>query len=211
MIGAENTAKDDELEAQDTEAAETAAEDDVLDAADMEMDADLGDRMAELEAEIADLKEQLQYKELRAAAEIENMRRRTERDKSDARKFAISSFAQKLLTVADNMGLALMAVSPEDRDSSPLVKNLMIGVEATEREMLKVMGEMGIEKLEPMGEVFDPNFHEVMFEKEEADKEAGTVVEIMQAGYTLNGRLLRPARVGVAKAPAEGGSVDETV
>jgi len=160
-----------------------------------------GDRVAKLEAEVASLKDQL----LRAMAETENTRRRAQRDREDASKFAVSSFAKDLVGVADNLRRALEAVPPEGREKDEMLKSLAVGVEATERQLLGAFERAGIKKVDPTGEPFDPNFHQVMFEIENTGKAAGTVVQVLQPGYTIHGRLLREAMVGVAKAPADGG------
>ncbi|BAI73463.1 molecular chaperone [Azospirillum sp. B510] len=153
------------------------------------------DRVAKLEAEVASLKDQL----LRAMAETENTRRRAQRDREDATKFAVSSFAKELVSVADNLRRALDAVPAEGRERDEMLKGLAVGVEATERQLFAAFDRAGIKKLDPAGEPFDPNFHQVMFEIENTGKAAGTVVQVLQPGYTIHGRLLREAMVGVAK------------
>lgn len=157
------------------------------------------ERVAKLEAEVASLKDQL----LRAMAETENTRRRAQREREDTAKFAVSSFAKELLAVSDNLRRALEAVPAEARESDEVMKSLAVGVEATERQLAAAFERAGIKKLEPMGEPFDPNFHQVMFEIENTGKPAGTIVQVLQAGYTIHGRLLREAMVGVAKRGAD--------
>lgn len=157
-------------------------------------------REAELEAEVARLKDQL----LRTLAESENARRRAEREMEDARKFAVSSFARELLPVADNLRRAVEAVPADQRESSPALKALIVGVEATERQLNAAFEKGGIKPIVPLDQPFDPNFHQVMFEVESADKAPGTIVQVLQNGYTIAERLLRPALVGTAKAPASG-------
>ncbi|ANC92646.1 nucleotide exchange factor GrpE [Azospirillum humicireducens] len=159
------------------------------------------DRVAKLEAEVASLKDQL----LRAMAETENTRRRAQRDREDATKFAVSSFAKELVSVADNLRRALDAVPAEGREQDDMLKGLAVGVEATERQLFAAFDRAGIKKLDPAGEPFDPNFHQVMFEIENTGKAAGTVVQVLQPGYTIHGRLLREAMVGVAKGGDAGG------
>jgi len=154
-------------------------------------------RIAELEAEVAKYKDQA----LRALAEQENVRRRAQRDREDALKFATSGFAKDLVTVADNLRRAIDSVPDVEASSSELLKNLMSGVSATERELLGAFEKHGIKKLDPMGEKFDHNFHQAIFELENTGKVAGTVVQVLQAGYTIHDRLLREAMVGVAKGP----------
>jgi len=155
-----------------------------------------GERVAQLEAEVASLKDQL----LRQMAEVENTRRRAQRDREDASKFAVSSFAKELVSVADNLRRALDAVPAEGREHDEMLKSLAVGVEATERQLYAAFDRAGIKKIDPSGELFDPNFHQVMFEIENTGKPAGTVVQVLQPGYTIHGRLLREAMVGVAKA-----------
>lgn len=154
-------------------------------------------RIAELEAEVAKYKDQA----LRALAEQENVRRRAQRDREDALKFATSSFAKDLVTVADNLRRAIDSVPEAQAAKDELLKGLMSGVSATERELLGAFEKHGIRKLDPMGEKFDHNFHQAIFELENTGKPAGTVVQVLQAGFTLHDRLLREAMVGVAKGP----------
>ncbi|HYD30623.1 MAG TPA: nucleotide exchange factor GrpE [Azospirillaceae bacterium] len=157
------------------------------------------ERIAQLEAEVAGLKDQL----LRATAEVENVRRRAQREREDTAKFAVSNFAKELLPVQDNLQRALEAVPADARETDELLRNLFVGVEATARQLGSAFEKAGIQKLEPVGEPFDPNFHQVMFEVENTGKPAGSVVQVLQAGYTIHGRLLREAIVGVAKRGAE--------
>jgi molecular chaperone GrpE len=155
-------------------------------------------REAELEAQVAELRDQL----LRAVAEQENVRKRAERERDQIRKFGISNFAKELLSAADNLRRALDS-SPENMDGADeWVRNLIVGVEMTERELLTAFEKNGIRKIDPMGEKFDYNFHQAMFEVENTGQEAGTVVQVLQPGYAIEDRILRPAMVGVAKAPA---------
>jgi molecular chaperone GrpE len=163
-------------------------------------------RIAELEAEVAKYKDQA----LRALAEQENVRRRAQRDREDALKFATSGFAKDLVTVADNLRRAIDSVPEAQAAKDELLKTLMSGVSATERELLGAFEKHGIRKLDPMGEKFDHNFHQAIFELENTGKPAGTVVQVLQAGFTLHDRLLREAMVGVAKGPvAEPAAPDE--
>jgi molecular chaperone GrpE len=154
--------------------------------------------------------EELKDRALRAAAEMENLRRRTTREIQDARAYAIAGFARDMLTVSDNLRRALDAIPAEARASDDAgFKALIEGVETLERH--------GVKKLDPQGEKFDPNFHQAMFEVPNPDVPAGTVVQVVQAGYSIGDRVLRPAMVGVAKGgpkhvaetPAEPGPVDE--
>ena len=153
------------------------------------------DKTAELEAKLAESNDKL----LRTLAEMENVRRRAERDRQDVSKFAISGFARDLLGVADNLRRALQAITPEQREANESLKNIFTGVEATERELLRLFEQNGIKKVDPIDQKFDPNLHEVMFEAEIPGKAPGTVIQVIEAGFTIHDRLLRPARVGVAK------------
>ena len=154
------------------------------------------DPMAALAKEAADTKDRL----LRTLAEMENLRRRTEREVADARTYGITSFARDILAVADNMDRALQALDVELREKADAaIKALLDGVELTERELLKVMEKHGIARIEPQGQKFDPNLHQAMFELPDPSVPAGTVVQIVQPGYTIGGRVLRPALVGIAK------------
>jgi molecular chaperone GrpE len=154
------------------------------------------DPVAALVKEAAELKD----RHLRTLAEMENLRRRTEREVADARTYGIANFARDILAVADNMDRALQALDAEIREKAePGVKALLDGVELTERELIKVMEKHGIAKLEPQGQKFDPNLHQAMFELPDPTVPAGTVVQVVQPGYTIAGRVLRPALVGIAK------------
>jgi molecular chaperone GrpE len=149
-----------------------------------------------LAREVADLKDKL----LRALAEMENLRRRTEREVADARIYAITSFARDLVGVTDNMRRALDMVGLEQRADDSNAKALLEGVELTERELLRVLEKHGVRKLDPRGAKFDPNLHQAMYEVPDDSVPAGTVVDVVQAGYTIGDRVLRPALVAVSKA-----------
>jgi molecular chaperone GrpE len=169
------------------------------------------DPAAELAKEAADLKDRL----LRTLAEMENLRRRTEREVADARTYGVTNFARDILAVADNMERAMKALDEEIREKADAgVKALLDGVELTERELIKVMEKQGIKRLEPQGQKFDPNLHQAMYEIPDESVPAGTVVQVMQPGYTIGERVLRPALVGVSKggpkAPAEPAANDNT-
>lgn len=167
-------------------------------------------RIAELEQAVATIKDQA----LRALAEAENTRKRSDRDRQDTAKFAVSSFARELLTVSDNLRRALSAITPEQQANSPELKNIYTGVEATERELLGLFERNGIKKLEPMGQKFDANQHEVLFEAEVPGKEPGVIFQVIEPGYTIHERLLRPARVGVTKLGEDaqpGSKIDKEV
>ncbi|RAU23989.1 nucleotide exchange factor GrpE [Paramagnetospirillum kuznetsovii] len=164
------------------------------------------DRLAELEAEVAKLKNDVLY----AKAETENTRRRLEQQAEDRGKYAVANFAKDVLAVADNLRRALDAVPPGTREANEGVNTLTIGVEMTERELLTTMERYGIKQIAAQGERFDPNLHQAMMEVEDAAQPDGTCVLVMQAGYTLHDRLLRPALVGVSKGgpKATGANVD---
>ncbi|MEA2954090.1 MAG: molecular chaperone GrpE [Alphaproteobacteria bacterium] len=146
--------------------------------------------------ESAELKDKL----LRALAEMENLRRRTEREVADARFYGIAAFAREVLGIADNMQRALEAAQQELRGTSdPGAKTLLEGIELTERELLKVLEKNGVKKFEPQGEKFDANLHQAMYEVPDASVPSGTVVQVIQPGYMIGERMLRPALVAVAK------------
>ena len=151
------------------------------------------------EEQIADLKDRL----LRAMAEVENVRRRAERDRTEASKYSITALARDLLTVADNLRRALEAVPEEPQDGDDILNGLLTGVEMTERELLNAFDKHGIKPIDPLGEKFDHNFHQAMFELENTGQPPGTIVEVMQIGYLIRDRLLRPAMVGIAKGKPE--------
>jgi molecular chaperone GrpE len=165
----------------------------------------LEERLAAAEAEAADLKD----KWMRAVAETENVRRRAQRESEDAKKYAVSGFARDLLSVADNLRRALASVDPA-RVQDDVVKNLLAGVEATERELLAVFERNGLRRIDPKGQRFDHNLHQAVFETESPGQPAGTVTEVLQPGWTLQDRLLRPAMVGVAKGGPAPERVDTT-
>ncbi|GJL85201.1 MAG: hypothetical protein DHS20C02_09760 [Micavibrio sp.] len=183
-------------------APEPAAEEpDTLSAEPAAIDGEAQARIAALEAELDRTKDQM----LRSVAEADNARKRALRDREDASKFAISSFARELLDVSDNLRRALEAVPDDLMETEPRLKNLVDGIEATERELMRSFEKNGVKKIEPLDEPFDPNFHEVMFETPGSGKPPGTVTEVIEAGYVLHDRLLRPARVGVAKDDGSAG------
>lgn len=154
---------------------------------------------AEAEAEKEPSAEELKDRLLRALAETENVRRRAEREREEVAKYAITSFARDLLSVADNLSRALESIPENAREGDELLKTLAEGVELTERELLNLFERYEIRKIEPWGEKFDYNRHQAMFEVPDSGKPEGTVVQVVRAGYTIGERLLRPAMVGVAK------------
>ena len=155
------------------------------------------DAVAEAKREAAEFKDKL----LRTLAEMENLRKRTEREVLDARLYGIAGFARDVLAVADNMHRALEAIGPELRQSADANVNALIeGVELTERELLKTLEKNGVKKFSPQGEKFDPNVHQAMYEIPTSDLPPGQVAEVNQAGYMIGERVLRPAMVAVSKA-----------
>ncbi len=147
-------------------------------------------------------KETAEYKDrlLRPLAEMENLRRRTEREVGDARLYGISAFARDIITVADNMHRALQALDDDPRvkeDAS--LKPLVDGVDLTERELLNVLEKHGVKRIDPLGQKFDPNRHQAMYEVEDPSVPAGSVIQVVQSGYLIGDRVLRPAMVAVSK------------
>lgn len=159
-----------------------------------------------LQFEIDKMKDQW----LRAVAEAENSRRRAAKEKEDTQKFAIANFARDILSVADNLHRALENCS-QAQDLPDSTKALIAGVEMTEKELLNVLERQGVKKLNPLHEKFDPNFHQAMFEVETTEYEPGKVVQVLQQGYVIHERLLRPALVGVSKAAADASQKVDTI
>lgn len=154
------------------------------------------DLLGALEAEKADLKERL----LRSLAEMENLRRRSEREAADARTYAVTSFARDMLTVADNIRRAIESAPKASGDQAEAMRPLMEGMELTERDLLKTLQRHGVRPVDAEGSKFDPNMHQAMFEVARDDVPGGTVVQVIQPGYAIGDRVLRPALVGIAKA-----------
>ena len=149
-----------------------------------------------LNAENAELKDRV----LRVLAEMENVRRRTEKEVADARVYAVTAFARDMLTVADNLARALESVPVEAlAGADGAFKGLLEGVELTARDLQSALGRHKVTKLEPQGEKFDPNFHQAMFEAPDESVPAGTVMQVVQSGWKIGDRVLRPALVGVSK------------
>jgi molecular chaperone GrpE len=153
-----------------------------------------------LKIELAQAKDQM----MRALADAENTRRRAIKEREDAGKYAVSSFAKDMLDVADNLRRALDSMPKDLVENEPRLKNLIDGIQATERTLLKNFEKHGIRKIEPLDEIFNPNYHEVMFEASLPGKPAGTIMQVLEAGYLLHDRLIRPARVGVVKDDGQG-------
>lgn len=198
----DETAADAQAENSDAAAPEGAAEPEVREtaAADGRADAmsdeeDPEGAASELEAELADTKDKL----LRALAESENVRRRASRDVENASKRAIAGFAREMVVVADNLSRALDSVEKEQAAHHDSLKALVEGVEMTAREMQNAFARNGIKKVDPLGEKFDPQLHEAMFEYEDPSKPAGSIGQVLEVGYILHDQPLRPAKVGVTK------------
>jgi molecular chaperone GrpE len=176
-------------------------------------EAPAGDPVEALKAENAELRDRL----LRSVAEMENLRKRTEREIGDTRSYAIAAFARDMLTATDSLSRALMVLPAKARENADAVtKGLIEGIEMTEREMQRLLAKHGVKPIEAEGQKFDPHKHQAMFEVPDPSRPEGTVVQVVQAGYAIGDRVLRPAMVGVAKGgsatgePAEG-SVDKSV
>ncbi|MBO0332865.1 nucleotide exchange factor GrpE [Sneathiella sp. CAU 1612] len=176
---ADAVTQDEDSPAQETGAPEESGEVDII---------------AQKDAEIADLKDKL----LRAMADVENMRRRAEREKQDAHTYGVTKFARDILGVADNLRRAIESIPDSARENAD-VKNVLPGIEMTESELLNTLEKHQIRKIDPMGEKFNPNLHQAMYEIEDPSVEPGTVLQVTQAGFVIADRLLRPAMVGVSK------------
>src|ERR671913_324267 len=165
------------------------------------------DPIAVLEAEKADLKDKF----LRLMADMENLRRRTEREVADARTYAVANFARDMLNVADNVRRAIESVPAEaSRSAEGAFKGLIEGIDLTERDLLKTLERHGAKKLEPQGQKFDPKLHQAMFEVPNPEVPNGTVVQVVQSGYVIGERVLRPALVGVAKGGPKAAAANDS-
>jgi molecular chaperone GrpE len=151
-------------------------------------------RIAELESQIADLTDRL----LRAHAEMDNLRKRAEREKADIAKYAISKFARDIVGVSDNFQRAIAAVPPGAAEQDPALMSLIEGVTMSEREFLNVLERHGVKRIDPTGELFNPHLHQAIMEQPNAELPSGTVLRVAQAGYSIEDRVLRPAMVVVA-------------
>ena len=148
-----------------------------------------------LEGRLAAANDQL----LRSLAELENTRKRAERDRAEALKYGAMSFARDMLGVADNFQRALKAVDDMAEEVPEAMRGLLDGIAATQRDLLAALARHKVTPLDPMGEKFDPNMHEAMFEAPGTGQESGTIIEVIETGYMMEARLLRPAKVGIAK------------
>lgn len=158
--------------------------------------ADLTEALAAAERKAEEHREQM----LRALAETENVRRRIQRDRDEALKFATTGLAKDVLPVADNLRRALEAIPKDALEADEALRNLATGVEMTERLLLGALERHQIKRIDALGQKFDANLHQAMFELPGSGQPAGTVVQVLEPGYTIHDRLLRPALVGVAKA-----------
>jgi molecular chaperone GrpE len=171
------------------------------------------DPVAQLQTENAELKDRL----LRLAAEMENLRKRMSREIDDTRAYAITKFARDMLTATDSLSRAMMVLPAEARETADgPMKSLIEGIELTEREMQRLLAVHGVKPIEAEGQKFDPHKHQAMFEVPDPTRPEGTVVQVVQTGYAIGDRVLRPAMVGVAKgggaaAPAGEGHIDKNV
>ena len=154
------------------------------------------DQLAELQKQL----EEANAKALYAAAEVQNMRRRMEKEVADAKAYAAAGFARDMLAIKDHLERALVAVNEELR-ADKVASNFLAGIESTARELEAVFARQGITRIKSIGEKLDPHQHQAMMEIPSEEAAPGTIVEEMQAGYVMKDRLLRPALVGVAKAP----------
>ncbi|MGB1550892.1 MAG: nucleotide exchange factor GrpE, partial [Parvibaculales bacterium] len=186
----DETSREDEANGE-AETAESAAKEPRDDAA----EAATEDSAPTAEERLADVNDQL----LRSLAELENTRKRAARDRSEALKFGAMSFARDMLGVVDNLQRALKVMQELDDDMPDATRSLLEGVAATERDLLAALARHKVTALTPMGEKFDPNLHEAMFEAPGTGQVSGTIIEIVEAGYMMEERLLRPAKVGIAK------------
>jgi molecular chaperone GrpE len=157
------------------------------------------ERVQQLEAELAELKD----RSLRALADAENTRRRAQREIMESRKYAASGIVKDLLNVSDNLLRALGSVPAELRERDEQVKNLAIGVEMVEKDLLSVFEKHGVKRIEPLGEPFNHEYQQAMYEVENSGQPGGTIVQLLQPGYVMHDRLLRPAMVAVAKGKPE--------
>ena len=204
------TEASDEVEALAAAGAKAAASGEAAGFADANADASVANDNAfevltKLQAENAELKDRL----LRTLAEVENVRRRGEREVNDTRVYAVAKFAGDMLGVADNMERALANIPAEKLEAADgTIKTLVEGIELTEKEMLRTLEKHGVKKLDPKGERFDPNFHQAMFEVPDPSVPNGTVAQVVQVGYSIGSRVLRPAMVGVARGGPKAATVE---
>lgn len=183
--------------AEETEAPREEAKAEAMDAG-----VDLVEELRQKNAEITD-------RLLRMAAEMENLRKRNERDLADTRAYAITGFARDMLTATDSLSRALMVLPAEARENAdPAMQSLIDGIEMTEREMQRLLAKHGVTPIEAEGQKFDPHKHQAMFEVPDPSRPEGTVVQVVQAGFAIGDRVLRPAMVGIAKGGPKAGQAE---
>lgn len=205
--------KDNGTKEEKTEAPETSTEGtngseiENKDAEDTISDADETTEELTPDEEIAELKDKL----LRTLADMENLRRRSQKDREDAVKFSAANFARDMLSVADNLRRATESIPKEDETDGGSLAAFIEGISLTEKELISTLERHGIRKIEPMGEKFDPKFHEAMYEVPSADAENGTVMQVVEAGYVIHDRLLRPAKVGIAKVAPRSNELEDEI
>lgn len=151
--------------------------------------------LEKLNTENAELKDRM----LRTLAEMENLRRRTEKEVADAKLYGVTNFARDMLAVADNLTRAAAAVPADAREADGPIKTLVEGLDLTEKDFISRLARYGVKKLDPQGQKFDPNMHEALFEIPDPSVPANTVLQVVEAGYSIGERCLRPAKVGVAR------------
>ncbi len=152
--------------------------------------------IARLQAEVANVRDQW----VRAAAEAENVRKRARKEVEDAARYGVTSFARDMVSVLENLMRASESITPESKEENPMLASLAEGVGLTQQELLGIFEKYGIKRIDPLGQKFDHNFHEAVVQVEQQGVEPGTVIQVVQAGYVIHDRLLRPAMVAVAKA-----------
>lgn len=207
MANTDNKRAEDSAEQEAASAAENDAQTEAAPEAAGQEQGATDDPVAELTAQVAEVKDQL----LRALAETENLRRRSQREREDAVRYATAPFAKDMIEVADNLSRALEAVPPDAVEADEHLKTLMTGVRMTEKALQSVFEKHHIRRIDPMGQRMDPHAHEALFEVPDPSQPAGTVVQVIRAGYRLHDRLLRAAQVGVAKGgPAAGANGKDT-
>ena len=163
------------------------------------------DPVETMKAETIELRDKL----LRTVAEMENLRKRTEREINDTRSYAIAGFARDMLTATDSLSRALMVLPAETRETADAtLKSLIDGIEMTEREMQRLLAKHGVKPIEAEGQKFDPHKHQAMFEVPDPSRPEGTVVQVVQTGFAIGDRVLRPAMVGVAKGGPRAGQAE---
>ena len=205
--------KDNGTKEEKTEAPETSTEGtngseiENKDAEDTISDADETTEELTPDEEIAELKDKL----LRTLADMENLRRRSQKDREDAVKFSAANFARDMLSVADNLRRATESIPKEDEVDGVSLAAFIEGISLTEKELISTLERHGIRKIEPVGEKFDPKFHEAMYEVPSADAENGTVMQVVEAGYVIHDRLLRPAKVGIAKVAPRSNELEDEI